>query len=91
MHIPEEVSEYADRILAHMQLNESKFLASYGYMKAQEDVNEKMRAILIDWLIDVHYKFKLLPETLFIAVNLIDRYLEIKNMKRDQLQLLGVT
>jgi G2/mitotic-specific cyclin-B, other len=35
-----------------------------------------MRGILIDWLIDVHLKFKLFPETLFITINLIDRYLE---------------
>ncbi len=42
----------------------------------QNDINEKMRAILIDWLIEVHLKFKLLPETLFLTVNLIDRYLE---------------
>ena len=35
-----------------------------------------MRAILIDWIIEVHLKFKLLPETLFLTVNLIDRYLE---------------
>ena len=35
-----------------------------------------MRTILIDWLIDVHLKFDLLPETLFLTVNLIDRYLE---------------
>ena len=41
----------------------------------QTDINEKMRAILIDWLIDVHLKFKLVPETLFMTVNLIDRYL----------------
>ena len=45
-------------------------------MKNQTDINEKMRAILIDWLIEVHLKFKLLPETLFLTVNLIDRYLE---------------
>ena len=35
-----------------------------------------MRAILIDWLVDVHLKFKLLNETLFLTVNMIDRYLE---------------
>ena len=34
-----------------------------------------MRSVLLDWLIDVHNKFKLLPETLFLTVNLIDRYL----------------
>ena len=45
-------------------------------MKKQLDINEKMRAILIDWLVDVHLKFKLVNETLFLSVNLIDRYLE---------------
>lgn len=35
-----------------------------------------MRAILIDWLVDVHLKFKLVPETLYMTINLIDRYLE---------------
>ncbi len=34
-----------------------------------------MRSILIDWLVEVHLKFKLLPETLFMTINLIDRYL----------------
>ena len=70
---------------------EELHLPTYGYMKNQPDVNEKMRAILIDWLIEVHFKFNLLPETLFITVNLIDRYLEIKGIKRQRLQLLGVT
>ena len=45
-------------------------------MTEQTDVTEKMRSILIDWLVEVHLKFKLLPETLYLTVNLIDRYLE---------------
>jgi type III secretion system FlhB-like substrate exporter len=45
-------------------------------MEAQPDVNEKMRAILIDWLVEVHLKFKLVPETLYLTVSLIDKYLE---------------
>lgn len=49
-----------------------------------------MRAILIDWLVDVHHKFKLLPETLFLSVNLIDRYLERVSVPRQRLQLVGV-
>lgn len=44
-----------------------------------------MRAILVDWLIDVHIKFKLLPETLHLAINLIDRYLEKVNVNRSKL------
>lgn len=50
-----------------------------------------MRAILIDWLIEVHFKFKLLPETLFLTINLIDRYLERVIVNRTKLQLVGVT
>lgn len=49
-----------------------------------------MRAILIDWLIEVHLKFKLLPETLFITVNVIDRYLEKQKVNKSRLQLVGV-
>ena len=51
-------------------------------MKNQNDINEKMRAILIDWLIDVHLKFKLVNETIFLTVNLIDRYLEQNQVTR---------
>lgn len=50
-----------------------------------------MRAILVDWLIEVHLKFKLLPETLFITVNIIDRYLEKQKVSKTRLQLVGVT
>jgi G2/mitotic-specific cyclin-B, other len=57
----------------------------------QTDINEKMRAILVDWLIEVHYKFKLMPETLFLTVNLIDRYLDKVDVVRTKLQLVGVT
>jgi len=50
-----------------------------------------MRAILIDWLVEVHLKFKLVPETLYLTVNLIDRYLEKEIVMREKLQLVGVT
>lgn len=63
----------------------------YGYMKDQSDVNEQMRAILVDWLIDVHTKFALGTETLFLTVSLIDRYLSKTRILRSKLQLVGVT
>lgn len=49
-----------------------------------------MRAILLDWLVDVHMKFKLLEDTLFITVNIIDRFLDIIPIPRTKLQLVGV-
>ena len=47
-----------------------------------------MKAILIDWLIDVYTKYKLFPQTMYIAVNLIDRYLEKKETNTLELQLI---
>jgi len=44
-----------------------------------------MRGILVDWLVDVHLKFKLFPETLFLAVNIADRYLGISNVAKARL------
>lgn len=49
-----------------------------------------MRKVLVDWLVEVHLNFKLLPETLFITISLIDRYCERKQIKRSDFQLVGV-
>lgn len=46
---------------------------------------------MIEWIIDVHRKFRLMPETLFVTVSIIDRYLERVQIKKSQLHLLGVT
>jgi len=61
------------------------------YMSTQNDINSKMRAILIDWLVEVHMKFRLVPETLYLCVNIIDRYCGLVQVKRSKLQLVGVT
>jgi hypothetical protein len=88
---PLECSEYVTEIFSYLKKTELDFIAQPGYMKKQTDINEKMRAILIDWLVEVHLKFKLYPETLYLTVNLIDRYLEKEEVLRQHLQLVGVT
>ncbi|RYH21749.1 hypothetical protein EON65_20215 [archaeon] len=51
-----------------------------------------MRAILLDWLMQVQYTIKLLPATLWLTVGILDRYLAISpHLKRDNLQLVGAT
>lgn len=50
-----------------------------------------MRSVLLNWIIDVHLKYKLQAETLFITVHLIDSYLESNIIHRTQLQLVGIT
>jgi hypothetical protein len=74
----------------HLAL-QKKRKPSSAYMSRQPDINAKMRAILVDWLVDVHYKYGLLPQTLHIAVMLIDRFLEkTLSVGRQRLQLVGV-
>lgn len=60
------------------------------YMSSQPEINEKMRAILVDWLIEIHNKFELMPETLYLTINIIDRFLSVKSVPRRELQLLGM-
>jgi cyclin B len=60
------------------------------YLSRQSELNEWMRAILVDWLIEVHAQWKLIDETLFMAVHLMDRFLEKRRVKRAQFQLVGI-
>ena len=62
-----------------------------GYMQNQKDINEQMRAILVDWIIEVHFNFNLKEETLFQTIWIIDTYLSYEILPRTKLQLLGVT
>jgi len=95
MNDPQTCAEYASEIFQWLRATESipgnNNTVSPTYMSRQEDINEKMRAILIDWLVEVHLKFKLVPESLYLTVNLIDRYLEKEQVNRQKLQLAGVT
>ena len=88
---PLAASEYAGDIFAYYARAEPRFRPPADYMARQVDVNEKMRAILLDWLVEVHLKFKLLPETLHLTGSLIDRYLASNPVSRKNLQLVGVT
>ncbi|KAK9271440.1 hypothetical protein L1049_027031 [Liquidambar formosana] len=85
------VVEYIDDIYAYYRKAESSSCVSPNYMAQQFDINERMRGILIDWLIEVHYKFELMEETLYLTVNLIDRFLAVQPVVRKKLQLVGVT
>ena len=85
--------EYANEIYVNL-LNEEKNLnikPMYGYMKKQPQINEKMRAILIDWIIDLHFKFNLKSQSLYISIIIIDTFLSKRVIARNEFQLLGLT
>ena len=62
-----------------------------GYMNIQTEINEQMRAILVDWIIEVHFQFNLRQETLYMAIWIIDTYLSFHFISRKKLQLLGIS
>ncbi|KAF2266845.1 A/B/D/E cyclin [Lojkania enalia] len=88
---PLMVSEYVVEIFKYMKKLELATMANPDYMDDQSELEWKMRGILVDWLLEVHTRFRLLPETLFLAVNIIDRFLSTKVVQLDRLQLVGVT
>lgn len=87
---PLAVAEYAEYMYQYYREREQDSVSGM-YMFRQPHINERMRAILVDWLVEVHQKFKLVPDVLYLAVALIDRYLGRKIATRQNLQLVGVT
>lgn len=89
---PMLVAEYAGDIFGYLFDVEPKSMADPSYaLNLQHEVTWKMRSVLIDWVIEIHYLFQLLPETLFLAVNIIDRFLSLRTVVLGKLQLVGIT
>ena len=84
--------EYFDEVYLNLLLDEKKFYKKINsnYMTLQKSINDKMRAILVDWLIDVHFRFDMKKKTLFNCVYIIDAFLSKNLIDRKYLQLLGM-
>ena len=101
------VAEYAEDIFKHMEELELSVMPNPRYMGFQTEIAwclrssiafshllicfRTMRTTLIDWLLQVHLRYHMLPETLWIAVNLVDRFLSVRVVSLVKLQLVGVT
>ncbi|KAK2390372.1 mitotic cyclin a2-type [Trifolium repens] len=89
---PQFCASIAHEIYENLRASEKSKMPSKNFMeKIQKDINAGMRAMLIDWLVEVAEEYRLLPDTIFLAVNYLDRYLSGKAMNRQRLQLLGVS
>lgn len=82
--------EYAKDIFDYLKQREEKFVLS-DYMPLQPSLNPEMRAILVDWLVEVQENFELYHETLYLAVKMTDHYLSKAPIHREMLQLVGST
>ncbi|GMI89110.1 cyclin b3;1 [Hibiscus trionum] len=88
---PLEVVPYIDEIYQYYWISEAMNPSLENYMSKQTDITPHMRGILINWLIEVHLKFDLMQETLYLMVNLLDRYLSEVQIKKNEMQLVGLT
>ncbi|CAL5355498.1 unnamed protein product [Camellia sinensis] len=84
------VVKYVEDIYKFYKLTEGESQV-HNYMDSQPEINSKMRSILIDWLTEVHRKFELMLETLYLTVNIVDRSLSVNVVPRRELQLVGIS
>ncbi|XP_042315366.1 cyclin-A1 [Sceloporus undulatus] len=83
------VAEYAEDIHHYLREAEVKYRPKPCYMRKQPDITSGMRAVLVDWLVEVGEEYKLQTETLYLAVNYLDRFLSCMSVLRGKLQLVG--
>merc|ERR1711955_91143 len=88
---PQLCTEYALEIYAYLKQLEKRGSVRSDFLSGCP-TSDKMRSVLVDWLVEVQIQFKLLQETLFLTVDTIDRFLAVegKNIHRSKLQLVGV-
>nr|XP_054106876.1 G2/mitotic-specific cyclin-B3 isoform X2 [Callithrix jacchus] len=79
---------YVKEIFSYMKEREEQFIVT-DYMNMQIEITGDMRAILVDWLVEVQVSFEMTHETLYLAVKLVDLYLMKAVCRKDKLQLLG--
>jgi cyclin A len=89
---PQMCASYAAEIYTNLMASELIRRPRSNYMETlQKDITKGMRGILIDWLVEVSEEYKLVPDTLYLTVYLIDQFLSRKYIERQKLQLLGIT
>ena len=90
-------SSYAQRIVNNWLKQEDKFRCMPNYLDGQNDVKSYMRETMIDWLVDVNNRFRHRRETLYLCVNIVDRYVyytirdKSDSVSRSNYQLVGIT
>ncbi|KAL6717870.1 G2/mitotic-specific cyclin [Lecanora helva] len=88
---PSMAAEYVGEIFDYLKVLEEATMPNPDYMDHQDHLEWHLRGVLVDWLIEVHTRFHLLPETLFLAINIIDRFLSTRIVELEKLQLVGIT
>ncbi|XP_055492799.1 cyclin-A1 [Leucoraja erinacea] len=82
--------EYAEDIYHYLREAEVRCRPKFAYMRKQPDITASMRSILVDWLVEVSEEYNLQTETLYLAINYLDRFLSCMSVLRGKLQLVGI-
>ncbi|KAG9841845.1 hypothetical protein KCU68_g8454, partial [Aureobasidium melanogenum] len=80
---------YLNDVLDHMEVMEAETMPDINSIEIQTEIQWFMRPYLLDFLLEAHHAFQLLPETLFLAVNLLDRYCSKRVVYKRHYQLVG--
>ncbi|TBU01809.1 cyclin [Hamiltosporidium tvaerminnensis] len=83
--------EYAEMVFIFFKKLETEYLLKNNFMNIQKEIGWSERCLLVDWIIEVHWKLGLVPETLYHTVYIMDKLLSLRVVSTEKLQLLGIT
>ncbi|KAJ2862021.1 G2/mitotic-specific cyclin [Coemansia aciculifera] len=87
---PLMVSEYITDIIEYLRERELVTMPNPAYMGKQKELTWEIRCVLVNWMVEIHCQLRMLPETLFLAVNILDRFLSKRRVSVGKFQLVGL-
>lgn len=84
-------AEYQSDVVQAMATFEGKTMINPPMIDLQPEIQWFMRPFLLDFLVELHTSFKLQPQTLFLCLNIIDRYCLKRIVFKRHYQLVGCT
>ena len=90
------MDDYGDDIFRYLMKNENVNISNYANkdlfnLQDKKYFNEKNRSIIFNWLVKNNFKWKLKDDTIYIAMNLMDRYISKYPSKNSEFQLIAIS
>lgn len=86
-----QVTDFIKDIYEYLRYLETVQSVQPNFLKNQKIYTSRIRGRLVNWCIQIHEQLKLLPETLYLSIAIMDRYFQaIGNIQQNQVQLVGV-
>jgi hypothetical protein len=87
---PQSSSEYAPRITDYLFSTQGNYVASRNYCQ-DEKFSASARGKQIEWLVEAHYRFRMFDETLYVAINAFDRFIDLKGTTEAEAPLIAIS